>query len=90
MTSVNAPARRVNYRSYRDELAASTERTLARRRATNYVMVALTYVAAVVAILPLVLILWHLLKQGAASVGWSFFTHMPKPAGESGGGQRAH
>jgi len=39
-----------------------------------------------VAILPLLLILWHLIRAGASSVGWQFFTRMPKPAGEAGGG----
>jgi len=73
-------------RSYRDELAASTQRTLARRRATNVIMLGLMYVAAVLATIPLLLILWHLLKQGATSVNWNFFTRLPKPTGETGGG----
>jgi phosphate transport system permease protein len=73
-------------RSYRDMLAASTARTLRRRRVTNYVMVSLTYLAALIATLPLVLILWHLLSQGATSVNFDFFTKIPKPAGEAGGG----
>lgn len=78
--------RRGAKRSYRDELAASTQRTLARRRATNVIMLGLMYVAAVLATLPLLFILWHLLKQGATSVNWNFFTRMPKPTGETGGG----
>ncbi len=88
MSGIASPPapRRTTHRSYRDALAASTSRTLSRRRVVNYVMVSLTYLAAVVAILPLILILWHLVKAGAASVGWSFFTNMPKPAGEPGGG----
>jgi phosphate transport system permease protein len=49
-------------------------------------MIGLTYAAALVAILPLILIVWHLVRQGAASVSWTFFTHMPAPAGETGGG----
>jgi phosphate transport system permease protein len=73
-------------RSYRDALAASTARTLRRRRVVNYVMVALTYAAAVIATLPLLLILWHLLAEGAKSVNWDFFTRMPAPTGEAGGG----
>jgi phosphate transport system permease protein len=78
--------RRAATRSYRDELAASTERTLARRRVTNVVMLGMMYAAAILATLPLLLILWHLLKQGATSVNWDFFTKMPKPTGETGGG----
>ena len=48
-------------------LAASTERTLRRRHVKSYIMVGLTYLAAIVATLPLLLILWHLAKQGAPS-----------------------
>lgn len=59
---------------------------LRRRHLMNRVMIALTYLVAVLACLPLILILWHLLEAGAAYVRPSFFTHMPKPVGESGGG----
>ena len=50
------------------------------------VMIGLTYLAAVLATLPLLLILAHLLKKGATSLSLSFFTSMPKPVGETGGG----
>ena len=49
-------------------------------------MIGLTYLAAVLATLPLLLILWHLLKKGASSLSLAFFTNMPKPVGEAGGG----
>jgi len=49
-------------------------------------MIGLTYLAAVLATLPLLLILWHLLKKGASSLSLAFFTNMPKPVGEVGGG----
>jgi phosphate transport system permease protein len=49
-------------------------------------MIGLTYVAAVLATLPLLLILWHLIQKGAASLSLAFFTNMPKPVGEAGGG----
>jgi phosphate transport system permease protein len=49
-------------------------------------MIGLTYVAAVLATLPLLLILWHLLKKGATSLSLEFFTNMPQPVGEAGGG----
>jgi phosphate transport system permease protein len=74
------------HRSYRDQLAASTLRSRSRRHAVSHVMIGLTYVAALVAILPLILIVWHLVRQGASSVSWTFFTRMPAPAGEAGGG----
>lgn len=49
-------------------------------------MIGLTFLAAVLATLPLLLILWHLLKKGASSLSLAFFTNMPKPVGEAGGG----
>lgn len=49
-------------------------------------MIGLTYLAAVLATLPLLLILAHLLKKGASSLSLAFFTAMPKPVGEVGGG----
>jgi phosphate transport system permease protein len=61
-------------------------RGLLRRRATSIVMVALTCVAAALAIVPLVAILGYLLKQGAGALSLDFFTSMPKPVGEAGGG----
>jgi phosphate transport system permease protein len=90
MQSQMAPAgmarRSAASQSYRDMLAASTERTRRRRHIKSYVMVSLTYVAALVATLPLLLILWHLAERGLSTLNWAFFTHMPAPAGEKGGG----
>ena len=60
--------------------------SLRARRARSNVMLGLTYVAAVVATLPLLFIILHLLEQGAAFLRPSFFTEMPKPVGEAGGG----
>lgn len=60
--------------------------SLARRRVTNHVMVGLTYTAAFVATLPLLLILFYLLLKGATSINLAFFTRLPPPPGEAGGG----
>jgi phosphate transport system permease protein len=49
-------------------------------------MVSLTCLAAAVAVVPLVVILAYLLKQGAGALSIDFFTHMPQPVGEVGGG----
>jgi phosphate transport system permease protein len=56
------------------------------RKIVNVVMIGLTFVAALVVTLPLLFILGNLIKQGATSVDFGFFTHMPKPPGEIGGG----
>jgi len=58
----------------------------ARRGAQNVVMQALVYLAAAVTVLPLVAILLYLLKQGATALNADFFTALPQPVGESGGG----
>jgi phosphate transport system permease protein len=57
-----------------------------RRRLTNVAMGAATAIAAGLVVLPLLLILVFLLYQGAAAVNLDFFTHVPKPVGEEGGG----
>jgi phosphate transport system permease protein len=49
-------------------------------------MIALTFAAAAVAVVPLVVILGYLIKEGAGALSLDFFTHMPRPAGEPGGG----
>ena len=57
-----------------------------RRHITSGVMISLTYLAAVLATLPLILILVHLVAKGASSISLDFFTQMPRPVGEPGGG----
>jgi phosphate transport system permease protein len=63
-----------------------TARTLQRRRIVNGIMLTVFAGAAVLAVLPLVFILLHLLEVGIGSLSWDFFTKMPKPVGEPGGG----
>jgi len=61
-------------------------RTSPRRRAINVFMTALMWAAAVAATLPLVLILFNLLAKGVTSLDLAFFTHLPAPPGQEGGG----
>src|SRR2546428_2135828 len=49
-------------------------------------MQALTLICALLVILPLVLVFYHVLKSGIGAVNWDFFTQLPKPVGETGGG----
>src|SRR5438874_2445292 len=44
------------------------------------------FVSALLVIAPLGLVFFHLLANGLTSVNWDFFTHLPKPVGEPGGG----
>jgi phosphate transport system permease protein len=58
------------------------------RRIFSNLMVGLMVGAVVVALLPLFFILLDLTVQGASSLSIDFFTKMPAPAGETGGGVR--
>ncbi len=59
---------------------------LGRRRFASVFMIALTCLAAAAAVVPLVVILGYLLKQGASSLSMDFFLRMPVPVGEPHGG----
>jgi phosphate transport system permease protein len=56
------------------------------RKALNYVMLSLTGVAALAVVSVLFFILGYLIWNGGRSLSWSFFTQLPKPVGEPGGG----
>jgi phosphate transport system permease protein len=58
----------------------------ARRNITNYFVSTLAVLATIVVIAPLVAILFYLIYKGASSLNLDFFTHIPAPVGESGGG----
>ena len=59
---------------------------LMRRRMTNAVMFAMTGVCTVVVIGSLFFILGYLFWKGGRYLSWDFFTRLPVPVGESGGG----
>jgi phosphate transport system permease protein len=58
----------------------------ARRNATNYLVGALSVLATILVIVPLIAILFYLIYKGSSSLNLAFFTHIPAPVGESGGG----
>ncbi len=60
--------------------------TTARRNATNYFITGLAILSTVIVIAPLVAILIYLVYKGASSLNLAFFTQIPKPVGENGGG----
>jgi len=66
--------------------SASMRRNKARRTATNYLVSGLCILATVLVILPLIAILFYLIYKGASSLNLAFFTRIPAPVGESGGG----
>ncbi len=57
-----------------------------RRKAVNAVMLALTGVCTVLAVGLLFFVLGYLFVQGGLSLSWDFFTKLPVPVGEMGGG----
>jgi phosphate transport system permease protein len=56
------------------------------RKSLNYVMLTLTGIAAFAVVSVLFLILGYLIWNGGTSLNWNFFTQLPKPVGETGGG----
>jgi len=56
------------------------------RKATNIVMLTLTGVCTLLAVSFLFFILGYLLWHGGKSLTWDFFTKLPVPVGETGGG----
>jgi len=72
-------------RRYEPKAMGSMNRRVLRRLFSN-MMVGLMIGAVVVALLPLIFILLDLVAKGAGSLSLDFFTRMPAPAGETGGG----
>ncbi|MBI5630067.1 MAG: phosphate ABC transporter permease PstA [Elusimicrobia bacterium] len=60
--------------------------SLKKRQRVNKIMFAATAVCAGVSILSLFCILGYIAYKGFSSLSWSFFTRLPKPVGETGGG----
>jgi phosphate transport system permease protein len=56
------------------------------RKFVSGFMLTMTGVCAFVAVAVLFLILGYLVYHGGTSISWSFFTKLPTPVGESGGG----
>ena len=57
-----------------------------RRKITNVVMFTITGICTLLAVSVLFFILGYLLWQGGHSLNWNFFTKLPAPVGETGGG----
>ena len=65
--------------------AQSTFRSQARAM-TDHAVTGLAILATILVIAPLIAIFGYLIYMGAVSLNWAFFTQIPKPVGESGGG----
>src|ERR1700729_2212867 len=65
---------------------SSAEKLVHRRNIKNNVLKGAVISATLVAILPLIFILYYIIEKGITSINWNFFTQLPKPVGETGGG----
>ncbi|HMQ67893.1 MAG TPA: phosphate ABC transporter permease PstA [Ignavibacteria bacterium] len=61
-------------------------KNLKRRKLINSVMISLCVLAGLVTIIPLIYIFFYTTQSGISSLNLSFFTQLPKPVGEEGGG----
>ena len=59
---------------------------LRRRKIYSRLFETLCALAVIVALIPLAMILFYVIKEGFGALNLDFFTHMPKPVGEIGGG----
>ena len=56
------------------------------RKTVNAIMLSLTGLCALLAVSALFFILGYLVYHGGKDVNWNFFTKLPRPVGETGGG----
>ncbi|MGA7721308.1 MAG: phosphate ABC transporter permease PstA [Ignavibacteriaceae bacterium] len=57
-----------------------------RRKIVNATMLALSMLAAIITIIPLIFIFYYTISKGITYLNLDFFIHMPKPVGEPGSG----
>ena len=60
----------------------------AKRIFVNRLMWVLAILATLVAITPLVMVMYHVTVSALPALNWNFFTELPKPIGEAGGGMK--
>jgi phosphate transport system permease protein len=61
-------------------------RSVKYRIGKNYGFKALVSIFAFACVIPLLFILFFILKQGISKISWHFLVNVPKPVGEAGGG----
>jgi phosphate transport system permease protein len=73
-------------REIRRKISRSARFNAAWRSGKNHLATGLAIVSTLLVVAPLVAIFGYLVFKGASSLNWAFFTQMPKPIGEVGGG----
>jgi phosphate transport system permease protein len=56
------------------------------RNFKNALTQVVAFTCAILVVVPLFLIFYHLIKEGFSAINWAFFTQLPKAVGETGGG----
>lgn len=59
---------------------------LFRRRVGDRLVTVILWTLTLLAVTPLVVVLGYVVVKGAVAIDWAFFTQLPRPAGEAGGG----
>jgi phosphate transport system permease protein len=59
---------------------------IARRKAVSALFVGFCGLTVILALVPLAFVLFFVITKGIGSISVAFFTHMPRPVGETGGG----
>ncbi len=62
------------------------EKQIAYRNKKNKAFKGIIIAGTIISTLPLLLILFYIFNQGITAINWDFFTNLPKPVGETGGG----
>jgi phosphate transport system permease protein len=62
------------------------EKQIVHRNKKNKIFKGIIIAGTIISTLPLLLILFYIFKQGITAINWDFFTNLPKPVGETGGG----
>lgn len=68
------------------KLVPAEARRLRRRHLANRLALGVMVLCLAIVLLPLANILWLTVREGLPALSWSFFTSLPKPLGEAGGG----
>jgi phosphate transport system permease protein len=72
--------------TFREMIAKQHVQLSPRRKATNALMLSLTGVMTLMALVPLFWIVGYVIYRGGPSLNLDFFTQMPRPLGDVGGG----
>jgi phosphate transport system permease protein len=73
-------------RGIRRKISGAARLNASWRGLKNHFATALAILSTLLVVAPLVAIFGYLVFKGASSLNWAFFTQMPKPIGEPGGG----